>query len=88
MDLVMSNIKSRNAEMPVFKDEELKGVTMPVLVLGGLKDPVQNIKKVVSRMSRLLPHLSVKIYPQEGHVLPGSTKIIIPFLQSNQFFSQ
>jgi pimeloyl-ACP methyl ester carboxylesterase len=80
MDLIMSNIRTRNASMPVFSDEELKKLTMPTLLLGGLKDPIQNIAKVVSRMNKLLPHLTVKTYAEGGHILPYATKEIVSFL--------
>jgi pimeloyl-ACP methyl ester carboxylesterase len=80
MDLVMSNIRSRNASMLVFSDEELKRLTMPTLLLGGLKDPIQNIVKVVARMNKLLPCLTAKTYAKGGHILPYSTKEIIAFL--------
>jgi pimeloyl-ACP methyl ester carboxylesterase len=80
MDLVMSNIRTRNASMPVFSDDELKRLTMPTLLLGGLKDPIQNIVKVVARMDRLLPHLTVKTYAEGGHILPYSAREIVSFL--------
>jgi pimeloyl-ACP methyl ester carboxylesterase len=83
MDLVMTNIKSRNAKMPVFNDNELKRLNMPALLLGGLKDPVQNINKVMLRLKKLLPHLTANIYPEGGHVLPDSASVIIPFLLSH-----
>jgi pimeloyl-ACP methyl ester carboxylesterase len=80
IDLVMSNIKARNASMPIFSDEELRRLTMPTLLLGGLKDPIQNIVKVVARMNKLLPCLTAKTYAEGGHILPYSTKEIIAFL--------
>jgi pimeloyl-ACP methyl ester carboxylesterase len=82
MDLVMSNIKTRNAGMPVLSDKELKRLTMPVLLLGGLKDPIQNAAKVVARMDKLLPQLTIKTYTEGGHILPHSAKEIISFLLS------
>jgi pimeloyl-ACP methyl ester carboxylesterase len=83
MDLVMTNIKSRNSKMPVFSDDELKRITVPTLLLGGLNDPVQNIKRVISRMKKLSPQLTVNAYSEGGHVLPDSAKVIIPFLLSD-----
>jgi pimeloyl-ACP methyl ester carboxylesterase len=82
MDLVMANVRSRNAGMPVFSNEELRRLTMPVLVLGGLKDPVQNMSRVTARLKKLFPDLTINIDPKAGHIRPDSVSIIIPFLLS------
>jgi pimeloyl-ACP methyl ester carboxylesterase len=82
MDTTMTHFKSRQGNMPIFTDDELKRLTTPVLLLGGLKDSVQNINKVANRLKKLSPDITINIFPEEGHILLNSASVIIPFLIS------
>lgn len=83
MDLVMTCIYIQMVKIPVFQDEALKRLTMPVLYMGGLKDPVQNINKSVIRMRKMLSYLTTEIFPGQGHIILNSADVIIPFLKNN-----
>lgn len=78
--LMMSHFKSRVGVLPIFSDDELKRLTMPVLLLGGTKDAMRDIPKIAARMESLLPNLSVRIIPGAGHAVLNTTPYIVPFL--------
>ena len=85
MDAIAINFKARTGNMTLFTDKELERLTMPTLLLGGLKDPIQDMKRVASRMKKLLPEIEINIHPDKGHVMLNTTADIIPFLTSRQF---
>jgi pimeloyl-ACP methyl ester carboxylesterase len=78
--LMMSHFRSRVGVLPIFSDEELKRLTMPVLLLGGAKDALRDIPKIAARMESLLPDLAVRIIPGAGHAVLNTTPYIVPFL--------
>lgn len=78
--LVMSSFKPRFGVLPLFSDEEMQRLTMPVLLLGGTKDVMRDHKKISARMNKFLPDLAVKMLPGAGHALLNTTGHIMPFL--------
>jgi pimeloyl-ACP methyl ester carboxylesterase len=80
MNMIMTNFKPRIGNMEMFSDRELKMLTMPVLLLGGKLDAIQNNVKTAERLNSLLPALTVNIFQDKGHVLINTSEIILPFL--------
>lgn len=80
MTLMLTHFKRRTGVPPVFSDEELRRLTMPVLLLGGAQDAIRDSEKIAARMQQLVPQLTATIIPQAGHVLLNTTDHIIPFL--------
>ena len=66
--------------LPLFSDEELKRLTMPVLFLGGALDSFFNTEKSAKRLRALLNNVKVKIFPDKGHLLMNMQSEVIPFL--------
>lgn len=80
MTLIFTHFKPRLGVLPLFSDEELKHLTMPVLLLIGAKDALRDAKKIEARMAGLLPDLTTVIIPGAGHALLNTTVQIMPFL--------
>jgi pimeloyl-ACP methyl ester carboxylesterase len=80
MTLIFTHFKPRLGVLPLFSDEELKRLTMPVLLLIGAKDALRDAKKIEARMAGLLPDLTAMIIPGAGHALLNTTVQIMPFL--------
>jgi pimeloyl-ACP methyl ester carboxylesterase len=78
--LMMSHFKSRVGVLPIFSDDELKRLTMPVLLLGGTNDALRDIEKIAARMQALLPDLTVRIVAGAGHAVLNTIPYIVPFL--------
>jgi pimeloyl-ACP methyl ester carboxylesterase len=84
MDTIMTHFIVRLGRIHTFTDSELKRLNMPILLLGGKQDVVQNVEKIARRMSQFAPNLDIKIYPHKGHVLTNVTDDIISFLKSKK----
>jgi pimeloyl-ACP methyl ester carboxylesterase len=78
--LFMTHFKPRVGVLPIFSDEELRRLTMPMLLLGGTKDALRDIPAIAARLQSHLPHLTLNIIPGAGHALLNTTPHILPFL--------
>jgi pimeloyl-ACP methyl ester carboxylesterase len=78
--LIMTHFKPRTGVVPIFSDEELRRLTMPVLLLGGTQDVIRDAEKIAARMEKLVPDLTTIILPEQGHALLNTTGHIEPFL--------
>jgi pimeloyl-ACP methyl ester carboxylesterase len=78
--LITTQFKSRLGILPIFSDQELKRLTMPILLLIGAQDPLRDANKIISRMRALLPHLEAVIIPRAAHAILDSRAYIMPFL--------
>ena len=81
MNLIMRHFKSRIEKEYLFTDEELKHLTMPVLLLGGSADALFPVEKAAERLQRLVPQVKVEIIPGMGHALVNMTDRVMPFLR-------
>jgi pimeloyl-ACP methyl ester carboxylesterase len=61
-------------------DEELKHLTMPVLLLAGEKDALLDSKKSVGRAEKLISDVSIRLLENTGHVLINQADQILQFL--------
>lgn len=83
VDIVLqttTQFKPRIGVLPIFSDDELRRLTMPVLLLGGTKDIIRDISKIEARLRNLLPHLKSTIIPGAGHALLNTTEAVMEFL--------
>ena len=82
--LMMAHFKSRVGVLPIFTDEELRRLEMPLLLLVGERDALRPSAKIMARMQGLLPHLVAVMIPKAGHVLLNTTAHIMPFLAATE----
>ena len=81
MTLIMTQFKSRIGTLPLFTDDELRRLTMPVLLLMGEKDALRDAGKIAARLGPLVPQLTVTVLPEAGHALTHTAKNISNFLE-------
>jgi pimeloyl-ACP methyl ester carboxylesterase len=84
LTLIYTHFKPRLGVLPIFSDEELKRLTMPVLLVIGAEDALRDAEKIVRRMKGLLPDLTAKIIPKAGHALINTTVQIMLFLTAGE----
>jgi pimeloyl-ACP methyl ester carboxylesterase len=82
VDLVQAHYRPRIEAPPVFTDQELDQVRMPVLLVAGEKDVAYDSVKTAARMDKLLPHFQAVLLPEAGHVLLDTPAQVMPFLAS------
>ena len=79
-----SILVSRNfnpvTSIPLFSDEDLKKLTMPVFLMVGDKDVMLHSAITVKRLTKLVPFLTAHTLPDTSHLIINKTGQIIEFL--------
>lgn len=66
--------------LPVYTDELLHHLNMPVLFVNGEDDVIIDAGRSAQRLSRLVPSAEIHLLTNCGHVLTNSIEYILPFL--------
>jgi pimeloyl-ACP methyl ester carboxylesterase len=82
MALVFRNMRPRTSSFPVFSDEELRRLTMPVMTILGGKDVFVDSERVKTRLERSLAKPNILFLPDSRHSIVGQTQAILDFLRS------
>jgi pimeloyl-ACP methyl ester carboxylesterase len=80
MEAIMTHFKPRIGPEYLFRDDELRRLAMPILLLGGTEDAIRPMHQVAARMCRLAPQVEATLIPGMGHVLVGMPERVLPFL--------
>jgi len=78
--LIGKNFNFRREMIPLYTDEELKRLDMPVILFVGDKDIMIHSRMTASRLGRLVPRASINVLPGVGHAVINLTKRINDFL--------
>ncbi len=81
--VIMRGFKSRVGVLPNRTDEELRRLTMPVLMIGGDQDMLFDTEKVAARLRSLLPDVQTTILPGMGHALIDTAPLVVPFIEAH-----
>lgn len=65
---------------PIFTDEELARLNMPVLLLGGGRDVLVNMPQTAARLAQVVPQTVVDIDPLAGHAIIDTAASVQRFL--------
>jgi pimeloyl-ACP methyl ester carboxylesterase len=68
-------------QLPVFSDEQLRWLTMPVNALVGGRDRMLDSATTKRRLEAAVPHAQVTLLPDAGHQLPARTDELLTFLR-------
>jgi pimeloyl-ACP methyl ester carboxylesterase len=80
MGLIMKHFKGRRDVPPLFSDDDLRRLTMPLLLIGGDKDGLREMHGIAARLGSLAPQLEVEIVPGAGHAIVNTAPRILQFL--------
>jgi pimeloyl-ACP methyl ester carboxylesterase len=78
--LIAKHFRYRRDKMPIFSDETLKRVTMPVLTIVGAKDALLDSHGTKDRLERCAPCATVSLLPDVGHLIRGQASAVLEFL--------
>lgn len=67
--LITQNFNTRREPIPIFSDDEIRRLTMPVFLFVGAKDIMLNSMETVDRMKKLAPCTRINILTEGGHSL-------------------
>lgn len=81
--LIGKNFNYRRETIPIFSDNELKLLTMPIVLFVGAKDIMLYSDKTARRLGGLLPHAEINIYAEAGHSNVNDVNKIIAWLNDD-----
>jgi pimeloyl-ACP methyl ester carboxylesterase len=84
--LIHENFRMRMVKMPVFSDQTLKLLKMPVLAIVGGKDVLLDSAETKRRLERNVPRAEVRYFPEAGHLIQGQAEGILQFLLTHSVF--
>ncbi|GAA4590249.1 alpha/beta hydrolase [Planotetraspora phitsanulokensis] len=82
--LIDRHFRPRRDRLPVFADDTLRRLTMPVLVIAGGRDALLDSYGTRRRIARNVPHATVDLLEDAGHLLQGQTSRILGFLRATE----
>jgi pimeloyl-ACP methyl ester carboxylesterase len=77
---VQHHFRPRREKMPIFDDDTLRKLTMPVLVIAGDRDAVLDSHDTHRRLAQTVPHATIHLLPGIGHFPAGQAAPIHDFL--------
>jgi len=86
MALIHKNLRPRMVKLPVFSDEALQRLTMPVLAIVGGTDVLMDSAETKLRLERNVPRAEVHYLPEAGHFIPRQSTPILEFLLTHSVF--
>jgi pimeloyl-ACP methyl ester carboxylesterase len=84
MSLVFRKFRYPTVKLPVFSDESLRRLTMPVLAILGGKDALVDSPGTRQRLEHNLPRVEISYLPDTGHAIVNQTVLILDFLRGHQ----
>jgi pimeloyl-ACP methyl ester carboxylesterase len=82
VSLIFAHFRPRWDKLPRFDDERLARLAMPVLAILGARDAMLDSADTARRLQRAVPHASICLLPDAGHLIRGQTARILEFLRS------
>ncbi|MGL5347964.1 MAG: alpha/beta fold hydrolase [Peptostreptococcaceae bacterium] len=79
--LIAKHFNFRKVTIPIFSDEELIKLTMPVSLFVGGKDVMLHSEKTANRLKSLLNHAKINFIEEEGHSIVNQGDDIRAFLR-------
>ncbi|MGI5970564.1 MAG: alpha/beta fold hydrolase [Oscillospiraceae bacterium] len=70
--------------LPVYADNQLRQLNMPVLFIGGENDVIIDTQQSAQRLSHLVSSAEIHILRNCGHMAANSIEYIIPFLVNDE----
>ena len=80
LHLIGENFRPMTEPLPLFADEALKSLEMPVFFAFSGQDATMDARAAAARAQALLPRADVRLLEQAGHVVTNIGEIVLPFL--------
>ena len=76
------HFRPRTEPIPTFSDDCLRSLAVPLMAVVGGKDSMIDSYETERRLSANVPHATVHLLPESGHLLPDQTETVLRFLRS------
>ncbi len=81
INLIIGGYNPITEELPVFSDEQIMRLAMPILFIAGKCDVMFDTVYASQRLSKLIPDTKIHMLENTGHVVLNALEYIIPFLE-------
>lgn len=81
--LIFTHFNPRREKLPIFTDEQLCTLAMPLLAVVGDRDVMLDSATTARRLRANVPNATVEILPGVGHAVLGQTERILNFLRTD-----
>jgi pimeloyl-ACP methyl ester carboxylesterase len=78
--LIQEHFRPRTQRLPLFRDDALQRLTMPVMAVVGDEDALLDSAGTRRRLERNVPHAVIRYLQGTGHLIPPQTAAILEFL--------
>ncbi|PWU09427.1 MAG: hypothetical protein C5B51_06250, partial [Terriglobia bacterium] len=82
VNLIHKHFRPRMVKLPIFSDDALRRLQMPVLAIVGAHDALLDSAQTRSRLARHAPSAEVVYLPEAGHLILAQTGKVMEFLLS------
>ncbi|MGY0499107.1 alpha/beta fold hydrolase [Nocardia sp. FBN12] len=82
IELTFTHFSPRPGKLPVFRDEQLREVDIPVLVIVGERDALFDSAGTAERARGAFPRGEVRVLPGVGHALLNQTAAVREFVRT------
>jgi pimeloyl-ACP methyl ester carboxylesterase len=86
MSLIHKSLRPRMVKLPIFSNQALQRLTMPVMALLGGKDVLLDSAETKQRLERNVPQVEIRCNPEAGHFVGKQTAPILEFLLTRGVF--
>lgn len=80
--LTARHFNFRAGAPPLFTDQELSSLSMPVLYLAGVDDVLLDTRKTAARLQSLLPNVTVVLIQEDGHATINTAPRVLAWLEA------
>lgn len=78
--LIFQHFQQSRQRIPLFTDESLRQLTMPVLAVVGGRDVIFDSRETAHRLTQNATRATIRFLPDAPHVLPDQTTPVLEFL--------
>ena len=78
--LILDSYRPRRTTLPRFSDDQIRQLSIPVLVIAGAEDRLIDADDTSRRLKELLPDVEMHLRPGVGHIPTDYTAVIEEFL--------
>jgi len=84
IDLIQKHFRPRMVRLPVFPDNALRDLNVPVLAIVGARDVLLDSAQTKRRLEALVHGAQVVYLPEAGHMIAGQTATVLGFMTSGR----
>ena len=82
--LVDRHFNYRTEVPPLFTDDELRGLDLPVMFVAAKKDVILNSRKTARRLAKFAPNVTLNLYKTGGHAVVNQAEHVLAFLKDGE----